>query len=175
MVLESEWMPVEKQLVRLPNGNLVDWFIGVGPSAVIVIPILENGEIMLQRTYKHGAGEEIIEFCAGIIEKGEDPKKAAKRELLEETGCKAEEIEFLGEFFANPTGSQTKYFLYCATGCRVVAKPTLDEAEQIENFSVSGYETLENEILSSENKTSMAVLAALPYARKCMKDLKKSE
>jgi len=163
LAYDNPWMPIEKQRVKLPSGKETDWYIATGRNVIIAIPMLENGDILLQRAYKHGCGEIVTEFCAGIIEDGEEPQKAAERELLEETGYKAESWEFFGEYFANPTGSKTVYHIFLAKGCKKVAEPQLDAAEQIENFSVSSVEEAENILLDPKNQSSITALAALSF------------
>jgi ADP-ribose pyrophosphatase len=158
---DNPWIPVEKQRVRLPNGSESDWYVTVGKNVVITIPILDKGGILLQRAYKHGCGEIVHEFCAGIIENGEEPEAAAKRELLEETGYTAKQWKQLGQFYSNPTGSQSVYHVFLATGCQKVADPQLDEAEQIENFSVPDVSSIQEVLFHPENKTSSATLSAL--------------
>lgn len=165
-VLDNPYIPVEKQRVVLPNGTEADWFITVGHDAAIIIPVLKTGEILLQRAYKHGCGKVVIEFCAGIIEKGEEPVEGAKRELLEETGHKAENMEFLGEFFCNPTGSKSKYFVFLAKDCEKVAETKFDDAEQIENFAVQNIDEVEEILFNPQIQTSTPAIAALSFLKK---------
>ena len=100
VLIDSPFCPVEKQVVELPDGQTCDWYLNTSNDAVIVVPFLETGEVLLQRGYKHGSGEVITEFCAGLIDDGETPLETAKRELLEETGY-AGNLKQSGEIFAN--------------------------------------------------------------------------
>lgn len=113
IVLDERYCPIEKQLVELPNGKTADWFVNKTPDAVIVIPILKNGRIVLQKSYKHGCGEFIWEFPAGMMDQEHCETKCAERELLEETGLKGE-LEKTGETFANATGAEMRYHFFVA-------------------------------------------------------------
>ncbi len=166
-ILENRWLPVEKQLVRLPNGETADWYITHTTDAVIVVPVLANGNILLQHNYKHGAGEVVTEFCAGLIDEGEEPLTAAKRELLEETGYTAETWEHLGTTFANPSGSTMRYHIYLAEGTKKIQDQELEGGEQIETFTVPDLEAAASLLCDSETKSAVAALTALLFAQNC--------
>lgn len=169
-ICDNPWISVEKQRVVLPDGDETDWFLTRGHQVVIVVPFLVSGEVCLQKAYKHGAGEVIFEFCAGMIESGEEPQEAAARELAEETGLCAQEMIFVGEAFGNPTGSNTKYFFFVAKGCEVKSRPHLDAAEQIENFTVS--HVAEAKKLLCLNPSSSGAIAAIVFAEEYLQGLK---
>lgn len=129
------------------------------------MPITSDGEVLLQRTYKHGASSIVIEFCAGMIEENEDPLEAAKRELEEETGYTSESIYKVGEPFANPTGSVTRFHFYVALDCKPTGCMCFDEAEQIENFTVSSLEEARDLLLHPDTLTASPAITALCYAQ----------
>ena len=68
----------------------------------VVVAVTEQGELVIERQYRHGIEKVIWELPAGAIEPGEDPQEAAKRELLEETGYKAEKLEFCLSWHQTP-------------------------------------------------------------------------
>lgn len=72
------------------------------PGAVCVAGILGDGRLVSIRNFRVAVGEWLEEFCAGKLERGEDPAHAAAREFLEETGYRARRIERLGTFFTSP-------------------------------------------------------------------------
>jgi len=168
-IINSPYCPIEKQIVELPNGEKNKWYINTNKGAVIVIPILQSGEILLQKSYKHGCGEIITEFCAGMIEKNESPETTVERELLEETGYKSKKITKIGEVFSNPTGAQMKYHFFIAKGCKLVAEQTLDDAEQIELFTVSNLKAVRKLFTDPKTLTSSASLSALCFAENILK------
>jgi ADP-ribose pyrophosphatase len=77
--------------VRLPDGSEATREYIVHPGAVVMIPILDDGRLVLERQYRYPMGRVMIEFPAGKLDHGEDPLACARRELLEETGYVARE------------------------------------------------------------------------------------
>ncbi|MCF7917715.1 NUDIX hydrolase [Candidatus Gracilibacteria bacterium] len=120
--------------------------------------------MLLQKAYKHGSREIITEFCAGMIDEGETPIQAAKRELSEETGYASSQWEKIGEVFANPTGSEMKYHFFLAGNCNQMKSPQQDEAEQIETFLVKSFEKARELLTNPKTITSSATMAALVFA-----------
>jgi len=163
IILDNPYCPIEKHIVELPDGTQGEWFVNTASDAVIVIPVLKTGEILLQKNYKHGSGHIITEFCAGMIDPGETPEQAATRELLEETGHSAESFTRLGEAFANPTGSSMKYHFFLAQNCEKVSDQSLDTAEQIEIFTVKNAEEAKKLLTDPATHTSSATLSALTF------------
>ncbi len=131
-LLNEKYCTIDKERVEFPDGSQGDWFIKQNDNAVIVLPILKTGEVLIERTYKHGCGEVLYEFPAGLIDPGESPELAAERELLEETGYRAETLTYLGEAFSGPTGSPMKHIYFLGEGCKFVSEPEREPAEQIE-------------------------------------------
>ena len=100
ILINEEYCKIEKQTVEFPDKTTGGWFIKHSNDAVIVIPRTADGQILLQKSYKHGGGEIVTEFCAGMIDEGEEPVEAAARELAEETGFSAENFELIGTTMA---------------------------------------------------------------------------
>lgn len=84
------------------------------PGGVVIIPITKDNKIILVKQWRHPIHEELIEFPAGKLARGEDPFLAAKRELLEETGFSAENWESLGFIYTAPGFCDEKLYLYKA-------------------------------------------------------------
>ena len=164
-LINSPYCPIEKQIVKLPQGKICEWFVNTSNDAIVVIPILKTGEILLQKNYKHGSQEIITEFCAGLVDDNETPKKAVKRELEEETGYISQKIIKLGEVFANPTGSTMKYHFFLAKNCEIIGKLNLDSSEQIETFTVSNIDEAIKILTNPKTKTSTASISALTFIK----------
>jgi ADP-ribose pyrophosphatase len=82
--------------VRLPDGQSATREYIIHPGAVVIIPLLEDGRVVLERQYRYPVGRVMTEFPAGKLDAGEDPLVCAKRELLEETGYVAGEWAYAG-------------------------------------------------------------------------------
>lgn len=87
---------VKRDQVRLANGHSSQREYVVHPGAVVVVPILDNGHILLERQFRYPLKQVFIELPAGKIDRGESHLEAGKRELLEETGYTAMEWIYLG-------------------------------------------------------------------------------
>jgi len=81
----SPWIRLSVQQVRLPNGKVVENFHRVEmPEYAIIVASTSDGRMIMERQYKHGIGMVSLMLPGGLIEPGEEPIVAAKRELLEE-------------------------------------------------------------------------------------------
>jgi len=84
------------------------------PGSVVVLPVLRDGKILLIEQYRHAAKQYLWELVAGRIDDGETPEQAAGRELVEETGYRAERFEQFLEFFPTPGFLEERMFLFLA-------------------------------------------------------------
>ena len=82
-------LDVRADMVRLPNGGTGRREYIVHPGAVMVIPVFENGDVLVEHQFRYPIGQTMIEFPAGKLDAGEESLTAAKRELREETGFTA--------------------------------------------------------------------------------------
>ncbi len=101
----------------------------VHPGAVIVLPILGDGRVVMIRVHRFIVGQTLWELCAGTLEAGEDPADCAGRELIEETGYRADKLVKLSEFYTSPGFSTELMHAYVATGLTHVGQqlePTED-------------------------------------------------
>jgi ADP-ribose pyrophosphatase len=165
-LIESQYCPVERHEVEFPDGGKGEWFVNTSADAVIVVPITTEGKVILQKSYKHGGGEEVVEFCAGIIDGGETPEIAAKRELQEETGYRVGSLEKIGEVFANPTGSSMKYHFFLARDCSLNGAQDLDPSEQIEVFLAENWVLAVELLTDTQTVTSSATIAGVGFVDK---------
>ncbi|MBX3351705.1 MAG: NUDIX hydrolase [Phycisphaeraceae bacterium] len=101
------------------------------PGAVVIVPLLGDGRVVLIRNFRASVGAVIAELCAGTLEPGEDPALTARRELIEETGYNAGTMTRLGSYLTSPGLSDEMMHAYLATGLSHVGQ-RLEEDEDIE-------------------------------------------
>ena len=101
------------------------------PGAVTVIPVLDDGRMVMIRNWRIAVGGWLDEFCAGKLERGEDPALAAARELEEETGRSATSIRKVGTFYTSPGFADELMHVFEARGLSEVPR-RLELGEQIE-------------------------------------------
>lgn len=114
--------------ITLPNGVTVEMEIIRHPGAAAIVPLMDDGTILLLRQYRHAVGGYVWEIPAGTLEPGEDARRCAWRELTEETGYTAQAIEKLTEITPLPAYSDERIHIYLATGM-TEAEQKLDEDE----------------------------------------------
>lgn len=100
-------------------------------DAVVVVPVLDDGQLVLIRNQRFAVGKELYEFPAGTIEPGEDPAECALRELEEEAGYRARAVEKLGDFHTSPGLLTERMFVFLAKDLMEVGQ-RLEETEHIE-------------------------------------------
>jgi ADP-ribose diphosphatase len=111
-----------------PSGLKAVRDIVVHPGSVVIIPVLDDGRIVLIRQFRYAAGQYLWELVAGHKEPGEDPAQGARRELMEETGYTAKRIRKLFEIFPSPGLLSERMDIYLAEGLtKGTAQPEDDE------------------------------------------------
>lgn len=88
-LFNGDFLKARRDTVRLPDGNESSREYIVHPGAVVIIPLLDDDHVLLERQFRHPVNRVMTEFPAGKLNPGEDPLACAKRELLEETGFTA--------------------------------------------------------------------------------------
>lgn len=123
-------------MVNLPNGQKLSRQILEHPGAVVIIPKTKSGKFILIRQFRFAAKDWLYEFPAGGIEKGENLKNAASRELMEEIGYKPGKLKKAIEFYPTPGICAEVMYVYLAENLKP-QKAEADEDEDIEAFEVS--------------------------------------
>lgn len=149
--------------VLLPDGQQAKREIVKHPGAVALIPVTNDGKLILVRQFRKALERTIIEIPAGRIEVGEDPKETAIRELEEETGLGTKSISYLQTFATSPGFADEIIHLYVAKDLFVIDNPAEgDEDEFIDVLEVT-VEEAEAMVGSGDiydAKTAFAVLCA---------------
>ncbi len=165
---DNPWMKVRQDKVELANGKILDdFFVYEEGSVVMVVPILPDGTFVFVKQYKHAAGEIVIEFPAGYIDKDETPIEAAKRELKEETGFISDIIEPLTEFYNNPSKVVNTIHTFLAPNVKqnFDQKAHQDDSEDIEIVTVS-FDKAHEMIKNGEIKVTGTIAAFYTVADK---------
>lgn len=132
------WLTVRKDAVRLPDGRInPEFYVLEYPDWVNIIAIDENGQYVMERQFRYGLGKTCYEIAAGVIEKGETPLEAAKRELSEETGYEGGEWTLLMQLSGNPSTTNNITHCFLATGVKKTKAQHLDSTEDLEVCLVS--------------------------------------
>lgn len=129
--------------------------------AVVILPILPDGKILLIQQWRRAAAEIMIELPAGIIEKGEDPLTSAQRELREETGYRANRISPLGGFYSTPGFCNEYLHLFLAEDLHLDPLPP-DEGECIDLMPVTPEEAKQL-IAKNQIRDAKTVAGVLRY------------
>lgn len=129
------------ETVTLPNGATIELEVIRHQGAAAVVPLTEKGTVLLIRQYRHAAGGYIYEIPAGKVDPGEDPLHCAARELEEEIGYRASQLDHLATFFTTPGFTDEVISVYLATGL-VHGTQHLDRDEVLEVIEMSLEEAL---------------------------------
>jgi ADP-ribose pyrophosphatase len=119
--------------VKFPDGSIGELEMIRHPGASAIVPFLtdpsgDDPQVLLIRQYRYAAEGYMYEIPAGRLDKGESPAECAARELKEETGCTAEQIEYLSSVYTTPGFTDEKIHLFLATGLKSGA--TSHEADE---------------------------------------------
>jgi len=109
-----------------------DFYIIESRDWINIIPLTDDDQVVMIRQYRHGSREVTLEIPGGLVDPGDTPKKAAVRELLEETGYQAKKWMKIGVVNPNPALFNNRCYTFLAQGVKKVTDPTPDQTEDIE-------------------------------------------
>ena len=130
---DGDFLKVQCDSVRLPDGKPATREFIRHPGAVVVLPIFEDGSVLLERQFRYPLDRVFIEFPAGKLDPDEDPLDCAKRELQEETGYTASHWQFVCTIHNAIAYSNEHLEIYVARGL-TAGQSHLDEGEFLEIF-----------------------------------------
>lgn len=126
-VVKRRFLNIAAERKELPNGHIVHIEMVKHPGAVVIVPFLGAGQVILLRQYRPVIGAFIYELPAGTLETGERPLACARRELQEETGYAARTMKRIGAIYPVPGYSTEKLFMFKAEDLRPVAVSCEDD------------------------------------------------
>ncbi len=160
---KGPWATLRVDKCEMPDGRVVDeYYVLEYPNWVNAVAVTEEGRILMVRQYRHAAGIVSLEIPGGVIDGNETPEAAMRRELLEETGYRFDDMELLCTVYANPSTANNHTYCYLAKGGKKVQEQSLDEYEEI---VVEQHTVNEVKQLLTDNKIPQALhCTALFYA-----------
>ncbi len=133
MLVADPWLRVSVERVELPDGRIVDEYYQIAlPDYAVVVAFTRDDRVVVERAYKHGPRRVFLCLPAGVIAVGEEPLAAAQRELLEETGYRAERWRSLGAYTVNANYGCGRAHLFMARNAVQVATADSGDLEEME-------------------------------------------
>ena len=155
--------------VRFPDGSTGELEMIRHPGASAVVPFVsdptgEDPQLLLIRQYRYAADGFLYEIPAGRLEPGEDPAECARRELQEETGCRAERVERLFTMYTTPGFTDEKIHLFMAVGLTVgETEREADEFITVETVTLSRALQMVERGEIQDAKTALGLLYAAGF------------
>ena len=130
-LFDSRWFGLRQDEVDLPTGERITYTVVEHPGFAIVVPLLDDGRVLLERVYRYTVQETLLECPSGGLD-GQAPEAAAHRELEEETGWVAGSLQPLGSFYASDGISDEQFHVFLATQLSETGQLAREPTEQIE-------------------------------------------
>jgi ADP-ribose pyrophosphatase len=163
VIFEGKSFGVRRDELIEPTGVRTMREVVTHPGSVVVLPVLPDGKIVLVRQYRHATGQYLWELVAGRMEKGENPKKGAARELAEETGYRAKGFTEFLDVFPTPGFLQERMYLLLAEGLTAgEASPEDDEKLMVASYT---RKQLEEMIRTRKMRDAKSIAGLLFYFR----------
>lgn len=157
----SRVFTVVKKMITGRSGKQLERHVIVHPGAVVILPILGDGRVVLIRQHRVAVDADLIELPAGTLEPNELPILTAKRELMEETGYTAKTMTEVMTFFTSPGFMKEEMHLFKATG--LIPGPTaLEDGEKIETVIVDLHDAMKM-IANGEIKDAKTIIGLYWY------------
>ena len=158
-VYRGHFLDVRRDMVRLPDGREAQREYIVHPGAVVIVPLLDDGRLVVERQWRHPLGRVMLEFPAGKLEPGEPPLDCAVRELIEETGYRAAQWARAGILHNAIAYSNEGIEVWFARGLRAGVR-ALDAGEFLDVDSMS-FEQLDELVRRGELTDAKTLICLL--------------
>ena len=163
MIYQGPVFGVRRDEVIEPSGVRATREVITHPGSVVVLPVLPDRRIVLIRQYRHATRQFLWELVAGRMERGENPRRAAARELIEETGYRAKRFRVFLDIFPTPGFLEERMYILLAEG----VTPGEAEPEEDEKIVAKAFtrRELENMIRRGKLRDAKSVAGLLYYFR----------
>jgi len=160
-LLKGRAFTIRRDWMKTPDGRETKYDIIEHTGSVVLIPLDAEGNLLFVRQYRHAAGTDLLELPAGTLDVGEEPAVCAAREMREETGFAAGQLEKIGEFYLAPGYSTEFMVVYLATDLRYdPLKADADEFLTLEKIPVKKALQMAEKGEMPDAKTLAALLLA---------------
>lgn len=149
--------------VQLPDGTTAEFDYLSEDESVVILPFRPDGDVVVIEEWRHAVRRRNRGLPAGTLEPGESPAEAARRELTEETGYEATEVDHLTSVEPANGFSDAVFHYFVATGCEVAGEQQLDTDESIV-VETTTFEELRSAVEAGTLRDGRSVLAVLYYA-----------
>jgi ADP-ribose pyrophosphatase len=163
-IYQGNIFDVHRVHIQLPDEREKDYDLVIHDKAVVLVPIDQNGNILFVQQFRLGANQVLLELPAGVLNEGETPENCAKREIREETGMAACNLQKIGEMYITP-GYCTEYqYIFLAQGLRDdPLSSDADEFIHVRRITIEhAYEMVRRGEIN-DAKTLAALLLAQPF------------
>lgn len=162
-VYDGRVVKLDVDRVRLADGLESRREVVRHPGATMVVPLLDDGRVVMVRQFRYATGETLLELPAGTLDHpGEEPLECARRELAEETGLTAREWRLLASFYTTPGFTDERIWCFLATGIAsdAVARPDADERIETVMMPLSSAQALARRGEIHDAKTIVGLMLA---------------
>lgn len=138
-LVQDRWLTLRADTCETAAGVRIDpFYVFEKKDWAHVMAFDDRNRVLIVRQYRHGSRSVTAELPCGVIEESDpSPLEAARREMLEETGCVAENFRAVTPVFANPARQTNRVYCFLADNARRVAEPVQDDTEEIESAFVT--------------------------------------
>ena len=165
-IYEGRAFGVRRDEVLEPSGLRTVREVVTHPGSVVILPVLADGRIVMVRQYRHATGQYLWELVAGRMDPGESVRRAAARELAEETGYRARRLRVFLHIFPTPGFLEESMYILLAQGLKAgVPRPEDDEKITVKAFAPRQLEKMIGDGKLHDGKSVAGILYYLRFLR----------
>ena len=166
MIYQGPVFGLRRDEVIEPTGVRARREVITHPGSVVVLPVLDDGRIVMIRQYRHATRQYLWELVAGRKEPEETPKQGAARELLEETGYRAKRLKVFLDVFPTPGFLEERMYVVLAEGLKAgEAQPEEDEKIEVRAYKVKELTEMMKKGRLKDAKSIAGILYYLTFLR----------